>query len=148
MHSYYQGKFKPKNPKKYKGNLDGIWFRSSWEMRCFNWLDTSEDVLSWSSEEVVIPYISPLDQKFHRYYPDIWARMKTKAGIKEFLIEVKPYNQTIAPEPKKRKTKKYINEITTYSVNDAKWKAAREYCLDKGWTFKVLTEKDIFLFVK
>ena len=61
------------------------------------------------------------------------------------MLEVKPKKQTIQPEPQKRVTKKYITEVTTYVVNEAKWKAATEYCLDRGWDFKILTEHDLGL---
>lgn len=103
-------------------------------------LDTNLTVLEWSSEEIVIPYLSPVDNKYHRYFPDFFVRTKTGAMI----LEVKPMSQSVAPEVKKRKTKSYITEVMTYGVNQAKWKAADEYCKDRGWKFKVVTEKDIF----
>lgn len=143
MHQYYQGKFKPKNPKKYKGDINNIWYRSSWELRFMNWLDNSNDVIEYSSEEIVVPYISPIDNKGHRYFIDFWVRMQTKDGIKQFLIEIKPFKQTQQPKPPKRKTRKYLNEVATYLVNEAKWKSAKEYCLDNGMQFKIITEKEL-----
>jgi hypothetical protein len=144
MHKYYQNKFKPRNSQKYKGDINGIWYRSSWECKFYTWLDTSSDVIEWSSEETVIKYLSPVDNKIHRYFPDAWAKIKTNNGIKEFIIEIKPFKQTIQPKTPKRKTKKYLNGVTTYLINDAKWKAAREYCLDAGMYFKIITEKELF----
>lgn len=137
-------KWTPKNKQKYSGNWENIVARSSWEIKCFNWMDTNPNVIEWHSEECVIPYRSPVDGKLHRYFPDIFARMKSADGrIKTYLIEIKPYYQTIAPQIKTRITKQYINEVCTYGVNTAKWKAAREFCLDRRWEFRILTEKDL-----
>lgn len=136
----YSGKFSPKNPTKYLGNPTNIWYRSLWERRVMEHLDTNLGVLQWSSEEIVIPYLSPVDNKYHRYFPDFFVRTANGAMI----LEVKPMSQSVAPEVKKRKTKSYITEVMTYGVNQAKWKAADEYCKDRGWKFKVVTEKDIF----
>ena len=135
----------PKNPKKYKGDPTKIISRSSWELRTFKWLDDNENVLEWSSEEIVIPYYSPVDNKMHRYFPDVYAKFKVSNNrIKTYLIEIKPEYQVKEPEIKKRITKQYINEVCTYAVNTAKWKAARQYCLDRSWEFKIITEMDLF----
>lgn len=137
--------WKPKNLKKYKGDFNNIWVRSSWETKVFKWLDSNENVLSWSSEEIVIPYLSPIDGKYHRYFVDAYAEIRSSDGkIVEYLIEIKPYNQTKEPEVKKRITKNYINEVYTWGINSSKWKAANQYCKDRGWTFKILTEREIF----
>ena len=142
---YKQGYYIPKNPKKYNGNVSNIKYRSSWELRVFKYMDDKPHVLEWSSEEVVIPYRSPVDTKLHRYFPDIWARMIGEDGrTKTYLIEIKPEAQANEPKIKKRITKQYITEVCTYAINQAKWKAAREYCLDRHWEFIVLTEKDLF----
>jgi hypothetical protein len=109
------------------------------------WLDTAVNVLEWSSEEKIIPYISPVDNRHHRYFVDFFAKVRAKDGtIKAYLIEVKPFKQTQEPQKKKRVTKQYITEVTTWAVNQAKFKAATEYCKDRGWEFKILTEKDLF----
>lgn len=142
--NYKQGIYTPKNPNKYRGNASNIVYRSSWELRVFKWMDDNPNILEWSSEEYVIPYKSPVDGKFHRYFPDIWAKIFGADGrTKTYLIEIKPHSQSIEPKVKKRITKQYINEVCTYAINQAKWKAAREYCLDRKWEFKVLTEKDL-----
>ena len=141
---YKQGIYPIKNPDKYRGDHTKIVYRSSWELRVFKYLDDNPNVLEWSSEEIIIPYKSPVDNKFHRYFPDIWVRMKGNDGrIKTRLIEIKPETQSKEPEVKKRITKRYITEVCTYAINQAKWKAAREYCLDRKWEFMVLTEKDL-----
>lgn len=135
----------PKNPKKYIGDADNIWYRSSWEKKVLIWLDNNPNVIEYSSEEVVIPYISPIDSKWHRYFVDFYAKVKNNQGqIVEYLIEVKPYAQTIEPQVKKRVTKGYINEVYNWGINSAKWKAAREYCRKRNLQFRIMTEKDIF----
>ena len=142
----YSGKFTPKNPQKYIGDYNNIVYRSSWEARVMDWLDRNDNIISWASEELIIPYISPSDNKFHRYFPDFLVKAKTRDGkFKTILIEVKPKRQTLPPEQKKRVTKQYINEVVTYGVNQAKWKAAQEFCLDRGWEFKVMTEEHLGL---
>jgi hypothetical protein len=142
----YSGKFTPKNPQKYIGDYNNIVYRSSWEARVMDWLDRNDNIISWNSEELIIPYISPADNRFHRYFPDFLVKLKTKDGkFKTMLIEIKPKKQTVPPEPKKRVTKQYINEVVTYGVNQAKWQAANEFCLDRGWEFRVMTEDDLGL---
>lgn len=142
----YSGRFIPKNPQKYVGDPNNIIYRSSWECRVMDWLDRTDDIVSWASEELIIPYLSPVDNRKHRYFPDFLVKVKTKDGsFKTILIEVKPKKQTQPPAQQKRITKQYINEVTTWGVNQAKWKAAEEYCLDRGWEFKIMTEEHLGL---
>jgi hypothetical protein len=137
-------RWKPKNPQKYLGDHNNIWARSSWEVRVMNWLDRNPDVIQWGSEELIIPYISPVDGRPHRYFPDFLVKVKTKDGkMKTMVVEIKPERETKEPKQRERITKQYINEVMTYGVNQAKWKYAEEYCLDRGWEFKVLTEKHL-----
>ena len=107
-------------------------------------LDDNPQVTKWSSEEVVIPYISPVDNRWHRYFIDFYVETTVGDTKKEMLLEVKPHAQTQEPQIPKRKTKRFITEVVTYGINQAKWKAAQEFCLDRGWEFKVVTEKDMF----
>jgi hypothetical protein len=140
----YKGNFKPKNPSKYKGDPTNIIYRSSWEAKFMKYLDEHPDVIYWASEELVVPYRSPVDGKLHRYFPDFLVRKKNTQGIVETLmIEIKPANQTVEPTKKKTINKQYINEVMTWGVNQAKWKAAKEYCDDRKWRFLVLTEKEL-----
>jgi len=142
----YSGRFTPKNPKKYMGDPNNIIYRSSWECKMMSWLDLNDDILCWASEELIIPYKSPVDGRFHRYFPDFLVKVKTRDGtVKTMLIEVKPKKQTQQPEVKKRVTKQFIEEVKTWGVNQAKWKAATEYCLDRGWEFKLITEDHLGL---
>jgi hypothetical protein len=142
---YYKGRFSPKNPQKYIGDPTNIIYRSLWELRVMRYLDDNSNVLEWKSEEIAIPYVSPVDNRYHRYFPDFIIKVKTPDGkTQTMMIEVKPKNQTKEPTKKKKITKQYINEVTTWGVNQSKWKAAEEYCLDRGWKFKILTEDEIF----
>jgi len=109
-----------------------------------SWLDRNPSIISWASEELIIPYKSPVDNRMHRYFPDFVVKVQNKEGkTKTMVLEVKPKKQSLPPEPRKRVTKQYINEVMTYGVNQAKWHAANEFCLDRGWEFRVLTEKDL-----
>lgn len=140
----YSGKYRPTNRSKYKGDPTNIIYRSLWELKFMKYCDLNENILEWGSEEIVIPYISPLDNRIHRYFPDFYVRVRSKTGrIEKLIIEIKPLKQTTPPKKQQRRTKRYITEVTTYAVNDAKWKAAREYCKDRQWEFKILTEKEL-----
>lgn len=139
----YKGRFQPKNPKKYNGDADNIIYRSTWEVRVMKWLDEHPSVIWWASEELPIPYKSPLDNRIHRYFPDFIAKIKQKDGtVMTYIIEVKPLEQTKMPVQKK-KTKRYIREAATYVVNQEKWKAADIFCQEHGWKFMVMTEKEL-----
>jgi hypothetical protein len=110
-----------------------------------DWADTNPNVTAWSSEEIVIPYISPVDNRPHRYFVDFYVEAVDGSGNKQtYLLEVKPKAQTHEPTPQKRKTRRYITEVMTWGVNQAKWKAAEEFCADRGWQFKLITEADLF----
>ena len=142
----YSGLFRPKNPQKYVGDPNNIVYRSSWECRVMDWLDRNRDIISWASEELIVPYISPVDNRVHRYFPDFLVKVRNKEGqLKTLMIEVKPKKQTQPPIQQRRITKQYITEVTTWGVNQAKWKAAEEYCLDRGWQFKIMTEEHLGL---
>lgn len=149
----YKGKFKAKNPNKYKGNPTNIIYRSLLERRFMVYLDNTSSVLKWSSEEIVVPYVSPLDRRVHRYFPDFYMKYKDKnAMIVETLIEIKPSKQTKPPDPKRKLTKtgrtskRYLKEVNTYIINDAKWKQAVKFCEERGWNWRIVTEKDINIY--
>lgn len=144
MRETYKGKYRVRNPEKYKGDPTNVIYRSSWEKKLMNFLDNNKNVISWCSEEIVIPYVSPIDGKPHRYFPDFLVKRKDRNGtIGTILIEVKPEVQTRPPKPQSRKTKRYINEVMEWGRNEAKWKAAANYSKKRGWEFKILTEKDL-----
>ena len=142
-----QGKFRPKNPEKYKGNPGEIYYRSSWEKTFMNWADLNESVHSWQSEEKVVWYYDPVSKKKRRYFPDFIVNYKNKEGVMMTeMVEVKPYKQIIGPpENPKRKTKAWVNSVYTYITNRAKWDAAMKYCEDRGWSFRLVSEKELGL---
>lgn len=140
----YKGRYRVKNPAKYKGDINDVIYRSGWELKFMNWCDTTDSVLEWGSEIAVIPYISPVDKKIHRYFVDFYIKVKDKAGnTKKYLVEIKPKKFTQEPIKPKKVTKNFIEEVFTYGVNQAKWKAAREFCEDRNWEFIVLTEDEL-----
>lgn len=139
----YKGRYRPSNERKYIGNPNNIIYRSLWERKFMQYCDLNENILEWASEEISIPYISPIDRKKHKYYPDFYIKYKDKDGkIKKSLIEIKPKKQTVEPQ-QKRRTKSYMTEAKTWVVNQAKWSAAEEFCKDHMWEFKILTEDDL-----
>jgi len=139
-----KSKYHPSFPKKYKGDPTNIICRSTWERKFCKWCDSNENILEWGSEELWIPYISPVDRRVHRYFPDFIIKVKENNGsIKTYVIEVKPKKQTVPPKTPKRKSKSYLYECKTYAVNQAKWKAAVEFCEDRRIEFKIITENEL-----
>lgn len=140
----YQGKFTPQNPAKYKGDVNNIQFRSSYELKMFNALDLNPNVISYASEEFSIPYISPVDNKIHRYFPDLAVQFRRPDGtIHKMVVEIKPSYQTQPPKAKKKMTISAINEMKTWHVNQAKWDSARKFCEEVGWEFRLCDEYDL-----
>ena len=141
---YHQGRFHPQNPQKYKGDPRNIIYRSSWELRFMRYCDRKVNILEWGSEEFFIPYYNPAKERVCRYFPDFIIKVKEQSGqIKTYVVEVKPAKQTVPPQKKSRVTKSYIHECTTSAVNQAKWKAAKEWCADRMLEFIVITEKEL-----
>lgn len=143
---FHKRLFKPIYPEKYTGDPTNIIMRSSWETRFASWCDKNPSIIKWQSEETIVPYRCPTDNRIHRYFVDFQIQVQQKDGtLKRYLVEVKPAKFTIPPEYPGRQTKKYITESMTYIKNQAKWKAATEYCKDRGWEFKIITEKELGL---
>lgn len=134
---YYSGKFIPKNLAKYEGDWRNIRYRSFWERQTLKFFDENPNIVSYSSEEIVIPYRCATDNKMHRYFMDFKVRFKTG---QVYLIEVKPKSQTQEPKKKSRSSKKYITEVMTFAKNQSKWTQADSYAKDRGWIFEVWTE--------
>ena len=140
----YKGKYQPTFPRKYKGDPTNIIFRSLWEKKFMNYCDKNKNVLEWNSEEIIIPYRSPVDNRIHRYFPDFYMKVRESNGIiKNYIVEVKPLKQTTPPKKPKRQTRGYIREAYEYARNQAKWKVAKEFCKDRRWEFKVVTEREL-----
>ena len=140
----YSGKYQPSNPKKYKGDPSNIIYRSLWERKFMRYCDITENILEWGSEEMYVWYRSPIDNRAHRYFPDFYIKVKESTGrIKKYIIEIKPQRQTTPPPKPKKQTKGYLREAYEYARNQAKWEEAREWCLDRGYEFRVFTEKEL-----
>ena len=137
--------YKPVNPEKYKGDINKIVSRSSYEWNFYRWLDFNSNVISWISEPIGIPYID-YTGKQRRYFPDVIFKCKTPEGNeKTYVIEIKPVKETVPPIVNRRKRHKTIlYEKQTWETNIRKWNAAKQYCKLKGWEFKLITEKEIF----
>ncbi|MAI17819.1 MAG: head completion protein [Marinovum sp.] len=133
----YKGRYKVKNIGKYKGNHKEVVYRSSWERAVFRFLDGNDGVSEWSSEEYVIPYRCSTDKRVHRYFVDIYFK---DAQGQKWLVEIKPKKQTVPPAKPKRKTKRYLNEVLTYMKNESKWKAANNWCVERGYKFAIWHE--------
>tara|TARA_B100000900_G_C20439465_1_gene658402 strand:+ start:354 stop:785 length:432 start_codon:yes stop_codon:yes gene_type:complete len=140
MAKSYKGLYKPTNPKKYVGNTKQIVYRSLLERRFMRYCDLNPDIAYWASEELPIKYFSPVDNKYHRYFPDFI--LKTSKDEK-FMIEIKPSRQCVKPKTPKRKTKSYMRESFEFIKNQAKWSAAKQYCEDNNMKFKIITEKEL-----
>lgn len=140
---YNQGIYKPINSKKYKGSTYPV-YRSGYELKFFKWCDITERVVEWGSENYVIPYINPLDGKMHRYFVDNYVKLKISENVYEkYLIEIKPFKQTLKPTKGNKKNTTYIYEAQTFVQNQAKWQAAKSYCDKKGLKFLILTENEL-----
>lgn len=139
---FHKRKYLPIFPEKYTGDPTNIIMRSSWETLFASWCDKNPSVLKWSSEETIIPYRCPTDNHIHRYFVDFKIVVNTG---KTYLVEVKPYKQTQLPEYPGKRTNRYLTESLTFMKNQAKWSAATNYALDRGWEFKIITEHELGL---
>lgn len=141
---YIQGVFKPAFPQKYRGDVNNIIFRSSWEKRFFTWCDMNTAVIEWSSEEIVIPYLCETDGRMHRYFLDAHIKIRNKDGnVELFLVEIKPYAQTQPPKYPGKQTKRYLTEAETFVKNQSKWKAAKAFAEKNNAKFIIITEKEL-----
>lgn len=141
---YHKRKYKPIYPEKYEGDPTSIIMRSSWETRFAVWCDRNPAIVKWSSEETIIPYRCHTDNRIHRYFVDFRIKLKQTDGtIKTYIVEIKPHAQTKPPEYPGRKTKRFITESLTFVKNQSKWKAAEEWCKDRGYEFKIITEREL-----
>lgn len=139
-------KWTPRNPKKYIGDATNIIARSSWEVKMFNWCDNNPQVIKYCSEELIIPYMSPVDKKMHRYFPDLVMEVEDNNKIiTRYVVEIKPYKETIPPKPSK-KPQQLFEATKTFAVNSAKWAAAEQWCVKNNFKFIILTEKELNIY--
>tara|TARA_R110000782_G_scaffold118084_3_gene208597 strand:- start:960 stop:1418 length:459 start_codon:yes stop_codon:yes gene_type:complete len=142
--SFKRGIYRPKNKHKYIGRSTPN-YRSSWELHFFQWCDRNPNVLEWAAEAVVIPYISPVDSKTHRYFVDNILILKEGNKNTKYLVEIKPSKQTIPPTiTRKKKRETILHEQITYEINKAKWDAANNWSIKNGYKFIIITEKELF----
>ena len=139
---FHKRKFIPIFPEQYTGDPTNIIMRSSWETRFASWCDKNPSVLKWSSEETIIPYKCPTDNRIHRYFVDFKITVTTG---KTYLVEVKPKTQTQPPIYPGKRTQRYLQESLAFMKNQAKWEAANEFAKDRGWEFKIITEHELGL---
>jgi hypothetical protein len=142
---FLQGYFQIKNKEKYIGNYLNIIFRSSFEKIFFILSDQSPDIIRWNSERIRIQYISPVDNKIHNYYPDVYIEQKQKNGsIKKIIIEIK--GKSFLEIPKKPKTndvkshKRFMFKLQKYAIIVAKKRACEIYCQKIGAEYLILTD--------
>ncbi len=139
MSKWAQGTYIPKNPQKYVGKHKPR-YRSGWELTFMNFCDANSNVIYWASESMSIPYRNPLTGKPSQYIPDFFVVYENKFGKKiAEVVEIKPKKQSLI-ESKVASAK----DRAVVAVNHAKWAAAMAYCKIQGFTFRVLTEDDIF----
>jgi hypothetical protein len=139
---FKQGYFAPKNPQKYIGKEKPV-YRSGWELKFFRFCDDNINVVEWASEAVIIPYVSPIDRKVHRYYTDGIIAIKEKDGIKKYIVDIKPSSQTKPPVRCRKRHSTMVYETARYAQNQAKWAAAKEWCKKHGYEFLLLTEGEL-----
>lgn len=137
----HKGTYTLKKPEKYLGDKANVKFRSSWERAAFNWCERNPKIYFWSSEEIVVPYFSTIDEKMHRYFVDLFIDM---GPYGKYLVEIKPKVQVNRPLKTKGKSrKKTIEESLTYVKNQEKWNSASAFAKQRGWQFVVWTEDDL-----
>jgi len=140
-----KGRFTPRHPEKYVGDLNDIIYRSSWELSFCQFLDNNINVVKWGSEIIPIPYLKPTTGRVHKYYPDFWVLYRNNKGETfQEVIEVKPEKQASPPTTVGKNKKTQLYEAVQWSINSAKWRYARLYCDKYDMTFRVITEREIF----
>jgi len=139
MANYAQGKFVPKNPTKYVGKHEPR-YRSGWELSFMNFCDSNKNIIYWASEALIIPYRHPITGKKTNYIPDFFVVYENKNRMKiAEVVEIKPKKQSLIESRAVSAKDKLV-----VAINHAKWQAAMAYCKQQGYTFRVITEDDLF----
>lgn len=137
--NYARGKFDMKNPAKYVGKKTPT-YRSSWEWTFMNFCDNHPAIKHWSSETISIPYYNVVKQKKAMYVPDFFVLYEdAKGNTKAEVVEIKPTKETNLKEA----GKSAYNQAMAV-MNQCKWQAADKWCKDQGFTFRIITEKELF----
>ena len=135
--------------------------KSAFELRMMEWCDKNANVVRWAYEPYCIQYVNKMvpglpdwtcelvDNKQHKYYIDFHVELIDEQGkTKTYIIEIKPNRMTIQPKEPKKKSRpaviRYVNEMKEFIKNQNKWAVANEFCKQKGYEFKILTEKNLF----
>lgn len=148
----YKGKYNPAHPTKYRGDVSNIIYRSLLERRFMVHCDMNATILWWASEELFVPYLSPIDGKWHRYFVDFVMGVDAKGNEQTIMVEIKPYRQCSMPkvrlfeakvDKRKKDYRNYVRSVRDWGINSAKWNAAEKYCKERGWVFKIVTDKDL-----
>ena len=144
MSRWANGTYVLKNPAKYIGKGSPR-YRSGWEHAFFRFCDNNDAVLEWASESIAIPYRNPVTGKQSVYIPDILMTYRTRSNqVRAELIEIKPKKETIMPETNpSRRTKAWAYKVKTWVINQAKWQAAKEFCADRNYEFRIMTEEEL-----
>ncbi len=139
---YRQGIFIPTNKEKYIGK-EPARFLSSLELKFFRWADKNPNVIHWSSESVIIPYLNPVDGRMHKYYTDAFLVLKEGDKLQKYIVEIKPKSQTVPPVQGKQRKKTLLFEVQRWAQNQAKWKFTEDYCKRNNMRFQILTEENL-----
>lgn len=131
------------HPEKYHNpNNKPLVARSGLEMRWFKYLDGAENVVTWSSECVHVPYEKPIFYtendstvaytEEHKYIVDVWMIWKNGDVEYEMLGEIKPETMCYPPKEPKINNKKALNNyhssMQTFLINRSKWVSTFQFC--------------------
>ena len=98
-------------------------YRSGWELKYMQYLDSNPSVRSWSYEKLIIEYVSNKSTgKIRKYYPD-------------FLIEMHDNTRLVVEIKQKRKLDSLIVKKKIH--------AAEQWCSFNKATFLILTELEL-----
>ncbi len=107
-------------------------------------LDTHPSIQGWNSEGISIPYRNPFTGKWTMYIPDFLVVYIDKNSKKHVeMIEIKPEKELPGYKGRVNSRTKLVQ-----AINAAKWQAALAFCVKRGWSFRVATEKELFGYKK
>ena len=141
---YHTGYFVPKNIYKYKGDHTKIYHRSGLEKKFMILFDKNPSVMEWNSESIIIPYYSTVDRKKHRYFPDFYAKLKTKDGEKIVISiqndrEWSIFAENILRQPDLTQDPRFENNISRVeNLKDLETEIAQVF---KNWNAEYMYER-------